>query len=484
MKHYSGTFFLILMLLKFPSLAVIQLPALVSDHMVLQQKSTVNIWGKARPGETIEVTASWNDIRYQTTANPDSTWLIPLQTSEAGGPFTLQIKGENTITLSDILLGEVWLCSGQSNMEKPVGIQPGQKPVFNYEEEIAHANYPFLRFFHVPRKMVPDVQTDVESTWQRCTPQSIDSLKFSAAGYFFGRRLHQALDVPIGLLDATWGGTRIEAWTSVEGFKKVPSLDTINRMLESGNLSVEKHAPTLLYNGMIAPLTHFSIKGCIWYQGESNLMDVNNGLAYEDRMKALIYGWRETWQNEKLPFYYVQIAPYRYFGDRPDRVQSADELPLIWEAQTRSLAIPHTGMIVITDLVDDLSDIHPRNKQDVGLRLANLALNKTYGKKDIVCQGPLFRSMEIRKNKAILAFDSVDKGLRAKAGKQLTFFTIAGEDRIFVPARAYIRNNRVVVWNREVKKPVAVRFAWDEEAQPNLFNAAGLPAVPFRTDSW
>lgn len=483
MKAFFGIFLLGFLLANLPLYSNIKLPALVGNQMVLQQNSTINVWGKATPGEAIEVTASWNNEKQVTTTNQDSTWEVRLNTINAGGPYTMLIKGENIIELSDILLGEVWVCSGQSNMEKPIGIQPGQKPVFNHEEEIKNANYDQIRLFHVPRKMEEEVQTDVDANWEPCTSKSVDSLKFSAVGYFFGRRLFNELNVPIGLINASWGGTRIEPWTPVEGFKMVPSLDSIYKSVSQG-VKVEKHAPTLLYNGMIAPLTKYAIKGCIWYQGESNLMDVNNGLAYEDRMKALVYSWRKAWNNDEMPFYYVQIAPYRYFKDRSDRVKSADELPLIWEAQTKSLSIPHTGMVVITDLVDDLSDIHPRNKQDVGLRLGNMALHKTYGKNKIIYNGPRFRSMKIDYNKAILTFSDTAKGLKAKNSKQLTFFSIAGPDKKFVPATAIVKQNKVIVSSNQVEHPVAVRFAWDEEAQPNLFNSAGLPAFPFRTDNW
>ncbi|MFA9388549.1 MAG: sialate O-acetylesterase [Prolixibacteraceae bacterium] len=483
MKALIGILLLGLLFANLPSHANIKLPALIGNHMVLQQNSTIKVWGKATPGEKVEVTASWNAKMQQTITKSDSTWMLQMHTPTAGGPYTIQLKGENTIVLSDILLGEVWLCSGQSNMEKPIGIKPGQKPVFSYEEEIKNANYDQIRLFHVPRKMVAEIQTKVEGNWETCSSKSVDSLQFSAVAYFFGRRLYNELLIPIGLIDATWGGTRIEPWTPVEGFKMIPSLDSIYQSVLTG-AKAEKHAPTLLYNGMIAPLINYSISGCIWYQGESNLMDVNNGLGYEDRMKALVYGWREQWKNPEMPFYYVQIAPYRYYKERSDRVKSADELPLLWEAQTNCLSIPNTGMIVTTDLVDDLSDIHPRNKQDVGLRLANLALNKTYGKNKIAAESPRYKSLKIKNNKVILSFNNTEKALMTKPGKDLTFFTIANEDRNFVNAQAIIKKNKVIVYSEEVQHPIAVRFAWDEEAQPNLFNSSGLPAIPFRTDNW
>lgn len=442
MKTFLGIILKCLLLVNLSVYANIELPALVGSHMVLQQNSTINVWGKANPGEQIEITASWDNLTEKTTTQSDGSWNVQLHTTGAGGPYIILLKGENTIVLSDILLGEVWLCSGQSNMEFPFR-EYGNTTIFNLEEELKNANYPRIRLFHVPRKKTAIIQTDVASQWEVCSPQTIYSTQFSAIGYFFGRELVQTLNIPIGLIDASWGGTRIEPWTPVEGLEMMPSLDSIAKLAKRVNDKMDKQTPTLLYNGMIAPLTNFTIKGCIWYQGESNLMDVNNGLAYEDRMKALIYGWRDVWHNNEMPFYYVQIAPYRYFKDRPDRVKSANELPLIWEAQTNSLEIPHTGMITITDLVNNLSDIHPRDKQDVGLRLANMALNKTYGKRKIICDSPQFRSLTIKKNTAIVTFSNVAKGLKTKNGDELTFFTIAGADKKFVPAKAVLKRSKV-----------------------------------------
>lgn len=464
--------------------AKIKLPALFSNHMVLQQSTGVKVWGWASPGENITFDASWLDETISTVTDADSVWKVQITTPSAGGPYTISLIGENTIYLTDILIGEVWVCSGQSNMEKPIGVQPGQKPVFNAQEEINGANYPNIRLFHVPRKKIALPQTDIESNWEVCTPQSIDSIKFSAAAYFFGRELNRQLNVPIGLIDASWGGTRIEPWIPIDGLAAAPVLDSIYQVAQKVDDSMDKRYPTLLYNGMIAPLTNYPVKGVIWYQGESNLMDLNDGLFYEEKMKAMINGWRKAWNINNLPFYYVQIAPYRYFKDRTDRVNSPNELPLIWEAQTNCLAIPHTGMVVTTDLVDDLSDIHPRNKQDVGKRLAFVALSKTYQKDEVSFSGPKYQSMKIDGNKIILTFDYIDGGLISTNNEALNWFTIAGNDKIFVPAKAEIKENKVIVYNLNIENPKAVRFAWDEEAQPNFFNANKLPAIPFRTDNW
>lgn len=463
--------------------AKIKLPALVGNHMVLQQSTTVNIWGWASPNETVIINAEWQEEPLQVITANDSIWKAQIQTPIAGGPYSITLKGENTIILTDIMIGEVWLCSGQSNMEKPIGEQHGQKPVFNAEKEIAEADYPSIRLFPVPNKKTAIPQTDINSSWIVCTPKSIDSTKFSAAGYFFGRELHKQLNVPIGLIDASWGGTLIEPWTPLEGFKKYPDLDSIYQLAQHVNNSMNKRYPTLLYRGMIAPLTNFTIKGVIWYQGETNLMNLNDGLHYEHKLGALIYGWRTEWHNPEMPFYYVQLAPYRYFKNKLKYTKSPYELPLLREAQTNCLKIKNTGMIVTTDLVDDLDDIHPRNKQDVGERLAYIALAKSYHK-DIPYSGPKYKAMKIKKNKIVLSFDFANGGLKSNDGQTLTCFTIAGENKKFVPAQTTINGKKLIIYSNEIQNPVAVRFAWKEEACPNFVNSDGLPAIPFRTDNW
>lgn len=463
--------------------ANIKLPALIADNMVLQQNSSVRIWGWANPGEKVTISTNWDTTTYNSQTLPDSTWLVTIATTSAGGPYTVDISGDNHIQLTNVLLGEVWICSGQSNMEKPLGPKGGQLPTFNSEEELKIADFPSIRLFHVPRMKIASQQNDIDSEWLECTPDNLLETQFSAVGYYYAKELKTKLDVPVGIIDASWGGTRIEPWTPIEGLKKYKALDSLYHLAQVVTNDMDKHHPTLLYNGMIAPLVNFNISGWIWYQGESNLLDVNDGLLYETKMKALIEGWREKWQNNALPFYYVQIAPYRYYKDRSERVKSPNELPLIWEAQTNCLKIPHTGMAVITDLVDDLSDIHPRNKEDVGKRLAAIALVKNYGKQTVY-SGPLYRTYQIKNKKIELTFEHIHGGLKSANNKPLTFFTVAGKDRKFYPANAKIKGNRIIVSCKEVKSPTAVRFAWDEEAQPNLFNKEGFPAIPFRTDNW
>jgi sialate O-acetylesterase len=418
-------------------------------------------------------------------AGDDGRWEVRLSSLKASSqPANLIIEAGETRTLTNILVGEVWLCSGQSNMEKPIGKQPGQRPCFNSEQELAAADFPEIRLFkaHTALAAVPEKDVTKPSGWQMCNSNSLEAIKFSAVGYFFGREIHNQLKAPVGLVESAWGGTRIEPWTPPLGFKMVRSLAGLAAPLSATN-KLANTTPMAIYNAMIAPLTHFAIRGALWYQGESNCMGKQpDGAIYTDKMEALIRSWRQLWGEGDFPFFYVQIAPFKYFSGNKQYAVSPDALPELWEAQTHALRIPNTGMIVTTDLADDVKDIHPRNKLDVGKRLAFVALNRTYRRKDIICSGPMYKKMKIQGNKAVLSFDDVDGGLVSKDGQPPTWFTVAGADGKFVPAEAVITNGTVVVSSPDVAKPVAVRFAWSEVAQPNLFNQAGLPAVPFRTD--
>jgi len=314
-------------------------------------------------------------------------------------------------------------------------------------QAIAAADFPRIRLFHVPKVQQSEPQADVNAKWKICTPKTIPT--FSAVLYYYGKKLHEELDVPIGLINSSWGGSPIEPWTIADG--------------KSGGM----------YNGMIAPLQPFAVRGAIWYQGETNVLQ-KNGLAYYDRMQALISGWRDSWSQD-LPFYFVQIAPWsgRY---------EPGQLPALWEGQAKSLKIPDTGMAVITDLVDNIADIHPRNKLDVGNRLALWALAKNYGRK-VVYSGPLYQSMKIEGNSIHLTFAHA-AGLKSRDGNPLNEFQIAGADGRFVAATALVKGHTVVVSATGVSGPRQVRFGWHKVANPNLVNAAGLPAAPFQTEKW
>lgn len=629
------------------ALADVTLPAIFSSGMVLQQKSTVTIWGWAQPGEKIDAKGSWMWFGTGTRADQDGKWSLRVRTSKAGGPHTLTIKGDNEIVLDDLLFGEVWVCSGQSNMEYTMSML--QDATIN--ADIAKADYPQMRLFTVKKAMATEPQKDVEGSWQVCTPDVVKN--FSATAFYFGRKLHQDLNVPVGLVSTNWGGTKSEAWTSRETLvkydqfretvealsipensaarenktrqavqaweEKIAKLDkgmeegwyrpdyddsewkemdlpkkwsetdladvdgivwfrrttnlppswtrgdmelhlgpiddeatvwfngvplgstfgwdqkrvyripkaalrvgknsiavrVVDDRSEGGMWGSEEdmrigppgadvkaaatvaktwkykvsydggklpavpdtgalnpNMPTVLYNAMIAPIVPLKIAGAIWYQGESNCYDP---ILYRDIFPAMITDWREKWGQGDFPFYYVQIAPYEYGAGTQSQA--------IREAQMMTLdAVDNVGMAVTMDIGME-RDIHPKNKWDVGDRLARWALAKDYGKKDIVYSGPIYKEMKVERDTIRLSFDYTDGGLIAKGGPLIDFM-IAGEDRKFVPAKAVIEGDTIVVSCSEVKNPAAVRYAWSNWACPNLFNGAGLPASSFRTDDW
>jgi len=491
--------------------AEVHLPKVFASHMVLQQEKPLTIWGWAEPNETVSV--QLGQERAQAQANHRGEWKIVMPAMKAGGPYTLTVAGSSRLEFEDVMVGEVWLCSGQSNMEMGVG------GVKDGKAEVAAANYPKIRLLMVPNRWTPEPQKDMEGSWKVCSPQTVAEggwNGFSAAGYFFGRELHKELGVAVGLIDATWGGTRIQSWTPPEGFAAVPALQRdyelvqladprsrphqqrleqvlaeTDRWLASARqalsartvlppmptLPPELLAPhdvqqaTALYNGMIHPLHPFAIRGAIWYQGESNS---DEGRLYTERMKALVGGWRQLWGDGDFPFYFVQIAPYNYGGN-------GERIGEFWEAQALAgESIPNCGMVVIND-IGNLKDIHPANKQEVGRRLALWALAKTYDRKDVVYSGPTFKAMTIEGDKLRLSFDHVAGGLSSRDGQPLTWFEIIDADEgPFVKADARIDGQSVVLFAPEVKHPVAMRFAWSMLAEPNLVNSAGLPAGAFR----
>jgi sialate O-acetylesterase len=496
--------------------AQVRLPAVIGDHMVVQQDKPVVFWGWAAKNETI--TVRFNGQEKKAVADGDGKWRVVFDPLRAGGaPLELTVRGSASpeIVVRDILVGEVWLASGQSNMEWAMSWLPNPVP------DILRADHPGLRLFLVPKRTAVQPREDIDAHWMVCAPDSVRP--FSAVAYYFGLELHERLGVPVGMITSAWGGTDIEPWTPPAGFAAVPEVkpllekhlakyaeyrDALGKALPAWEVWLRdarkalaakapipaepaqgypfdpydnQQAPTTLYNGMIHALTPFAIRGAIWYQGENNR---NDGLFYEKKMEALIRGWREVWKLGDFPFYYVQLAPFNYGYDRnmksspvPDMLR----LPLIWEAQTNALRLPSTGMAVITDIAN-LNDIHPANKVDVSRRLALWARAKVYGEKDLVYSGPMYKSMTVESEKAKIAFDHVDGGLVANDGQPLVWFEIAGEDRVFYKAEAEISGDTVVVWSARVPAPKAVRFGWHQLAVPNLANKEGLPASPFRTD--
>jgi len=445
-----------------PSTAQIKLPAVIGDNMVLQQNSEVAIWGWGDPGSFVKVSGSWSHDTVRAMVSNEAEWLLKIKTPSAGGPFTLSIKGNDEVLLKNIMIGEVWICSGQSNME-----WSADSKINNGDEEVKNANFQNIRFFHVKKMGSATVQNNCFAKWEPCTPETMHS--FSAIGYFFSRNLNQKLNVPIGIIEVAWGGTPAEAWTRKDLVDADPLLKSCAAKL--GTFEWWPSKPGVLYNGMIAPLLPYRIAGAIWYQGESN---AETSDSYQKLLKTLIGNWRHDFGTE-FPFYFVQIAPFAYGADA--------KAPIIREMQMKTLEVPRTGMVVVSDLVDNVKDIHPRNKQDVGLRLANLALAENYGVSGLAYKNPMYKSMSVEKGKVRISFDNVTSGLKT-TGKEITCFEIAGDDKVFKPAKVKIDGNTAIVSSKEVKAPAAVRFSFSNDAIGNLFSNEGLPVAPFRTDDW
>ena len=454
-------------------MAQITLPKIIGHNMVLQRNKPVYIWGYATSGE--HITVKFVDQIKKTTTDTSGHWLVqlgPLPASDK--PEEMIISGSNTITLENILVGEVWLCSGQSNMEysmrKNSKASSSVKNLNPAEDESEVAKNPNVRIFLVNRKfMSPDPG---HKGWDIARDSALKP--FSAIGYFFAKELYKELHVPIGIISSAVSGSRIEPWIPSEAFASSPYFNKNDTLKISGD-------PGKFYAGMIQPLSPFGLRGFLWYQGETNCF-LSETIQYAYKMQILINSWRKAWLDQSLPFYYVQIAPF-YYSRSKQKIPLTDEtLPKFREAQALALKLPKTGMAVITDLVDSLDGIHPPYKSEVARRLSLLALAKDYGK-NIVFSGPVYKQMKVIGNTIEITFDYCGSGLISRDGKSLDWFTIAGADGKFVPATAVIEGNKVVISSSSVPSPVEARFAWNEIAQPNLFNKEGLPAVPFRTNN-
>ena len=455
--------------------AFVVLPDVITDNMVLQQKDATTFWGKGAANKTITIITSWNNQKYQTAIDANGHWKLKIKTPAAGGPYDISFDDGELLKLTNIMIGEVWLCSGQSNMEMPLA---SWGKIKDYQQEIANANYPNIRILKVKKAISSYPMDDFKSNtmgWQACSPATISD--FSAAAYFFARKLYQTKPVAIGLIDATWGGTVIESWTSTEAIGKVEAFaDTVKKIsaLPRDLKLTNPNKPTLLYNAMINPFLGVAIKGVIWYQGESN-----NSRAYQYRelFPLLINNWRTQFNRPQMPFLFVQLANFQAVNPQPAEATWAE----LREAQAMALSLPNTGMAVAID-IGETGDIHPKNKQDVGYRLALLALAKVY-KEKVIDEGPMYQSNKVEGNKVVVNFKS-GAALKSSDEKELTGFAIAGADKKFYWAKAEIKGNSVIVSAKEVKNPVAVRYAWANNPICNLGNAAGLPAAPFRTDDW
>jgi sialate O-acetylesterase len=503
----------ILLLLCFVAAASgdVGLPSIFGDHMVLQRDMPAPVWGWADPAEEVTVTIAGQS--KTTTASIAGKGSVKLEAIKAGGPYELVVKGKNTVEFSDVLVGEVWLGSGQSNMEMRVD------SVANKDAEMAAADLPQIRMYTAAKKTALEPQQDCQGSWQVCSPATVG--RFSATAYFFGRELHKELKVPVGLIHSSWGGTPIQGWISqktqesvpelapgVESFKKAAAAydaEAATKQHEKALADWEKarveakddaerrelgrrrparaqnpiglpSSPGRLFNGMIAPLAPYAVRGMLWYQGESNAGQVIYGL----QMRTLIAEWRALWGEGDFPFLFVQLPNYLAPQTKPSEPVGG------WmrtrEQFLQTLAVPNTGMAITID-IGEAKDLHPKNKQEVGRRLAQWALAKTYGK-DVVASGPLYKSMRKDGNKIVIEFDYVDGGLAAREGDKLTGFAIAGLDKKFVWGDAQIVGQTVVVSSPEVPSPASVRYAWAHNPECNLVNKAGLPASPFRTDDW
>ena len=504
--------------------ADVRLPRIFTDDMVLQRDQPISVWGWAAPGEAVRVALAGTEATA--VADPDGHWVVALPARAEGKGLELLVTGKNSLRLRNVVIGDVWLCGGQSNMEWAMSQSDAA-------DDIAAANHPDIRrikFNHV-QSAVPADDAPAATPWQVCSPATAGG--FTAVGLYFARDVQAATGVPIGLLDDNWGGTPIEPWIPPAGMDLVPELagavtaqrgaieahrgaltgklDELERWLKAARGTVAAGGPLealpappalpghpaasgwgAMYRGMIHPLARFPIKGFLWYQGESN---GGEGDSYRQKMEALVGGWRRTWGRDDLPFYFVQLASFQNPSDDP---AGGDGWARLREAQRQALAIPRTGMAVIIDTVpfEARGDIHPRNKFDVGARLARWALHHDYGKREVSPSGPLFKSLAVAGNQARLSFDHLGGGLMVgrKQGRtptvedrdaKLRRFAIAGEDRKWHWADAVIEGDAVVVSCPAVPKPVAVRYAFSMNPDgANLYNRAGLPASPFRTDDW
>jgi sialate O-acetylesterase len=457
--------------------ADVALNNMFGDHMVLQQGIRNRVWGKADPGEKVTVTLA--NQTHSATADADGHWEVMLDAvQEYGGPWSLTIKGNNTVTFNDVLIGEVWVCAGQSNMQWSVNASN------DADLERAAAHFPEIRLISVPQVGTQEPQWNFNGSWKACSPETVGN--FSAVGYFFGRQLHQTLGVPVGLINNAWGGSAAEAWVNREKlaedgrFEKLLARweQTEKEKADDKGLMNGNHRPANIYNGVLKPSIGYGIRGAIWYQGESN---AGRAYQYRDLFPYMIKTWREEWGLGDFPFYWVQLADFRDEKAEPSESDWAE----LREAQTMTMdALPATGEAVIIDIGEG-KDIHPKNKQDVAKRLTRWALAETYAVGGIPCHSPRYASMEKDGSKIILSFDHVDGGWRPFDVPRPIGFTIAGADKVFVNATATIREDgRIEVSADGVNDPVAVRYAWADNPVCNMFDGAGLPLTPFRTDDF
>lgn len=482
----------------------LKMPAIFSDKMVLQRDIDIPVWGWANPGENIKVRLG--GFTHKTKADASGKWMLKMPKMIAGGPYKLAVESHGKkIVFKDVMLGDVWLCSGQSNMEFPLIKSRGG------EKEAGEAKYPDIRLFMVEKTLAKTPKDDTNGVWSECSPETVKN--FSGVGYFFGREIYNNTKVPTGLIHVCWGGSPIEAWMSKEALNSDPDFLPIYKKWEEyiakfpeakkkwdaemeeykknkakleadGKKAPEppfmplgpssQKQPNVLYNGLVNPIIPFGIKGVIWYQGESNF---KRGYQYRKLFPTMIADWRKAWGQGDFPFIFVQLPNYR------SESLKKSAWPELREAQLMTLKFEQNVAMAVTIDIGDPDDLHPVNKLDVGKRLALAAMKLAYGK-DIPFSGPIYKSMTIQGDTIRIDFDHTDGGLTTKNNEPLKGFEIAGENKLFIKANAAIDGNSVIVRQSDIKNPAAVRYAWDAAPEANLYNAANLPASPFRTDSW
>lgn len=456
--------------------AEVKMPAIFGDNMVMQQNTDANMWGTAKASSTVTVTPGWTSEKYTTKAGKDGKWKISIPTPSAGGPYDVTVSDGTPLTLSNVMLGEVWLCSGQSNMEMPMKGFKNQ-PVEGANQAILRSANPDIRLFTVKRNSSTTPVDDVTGSWAEATHESVRN--FSATAYFFGRDIEELLGVPVGLVVVSWGGSACEAWMNDEMLAAFPEA-AANIPAAGGEIKSKNRTPSVLFKGMLNPLIGMSMRGVIWYQGEDNW---NRAHTYTDMFSTLIKGWRNLWGQGEFPFYYCQIAPYDYaIITEPGKeiINSA----YLREAQAKvEHIVPNTGMAVLMD-AGWTEGIHPPKKQVAGERLALLALNKTYGIKGIGAESPVYKSMEVKGDTVIVSFDRAPEWIAGKQSFESKQFKLAGEDRVFYPAKAWISRSKVMVKSDKVPHPVAVRYAFENASEGDLFSTDGLPVSSFRSDDW
>lgn len=455
----NGLFIFVLIMWTGVAMGQLAVPSIIGDRMVVKQNSDFQLWGWSNPGVVLNISNTWNNDTLKIRANSTGDWTTTLKTPPAGGPYEIKIRsGNEELNIRDILSGEVWLCSGQSNME-----WNGKRGLKQIKDELPHCKNSQIRFFQVDKRVSATPQDNLPGSWEICDVASLD--EFSAIGYFFGKTLQNELHCPMGLIGSNWGGTPVEFWMPGQSWKN-DNLESL-RLKEGGWASKASQG----YNAMIYPLAKYDISGVIWYQGESNVL---NAADYSELFSTMIQSWRTAFKKE-FPFYYVQIAPYA-------GLKQPFASALVREQQEKTLAVPKTGMVVVMDLVSDVNNIHPVQKKEVGERLAAVAAKEVYGKEKNP-YSPRYKSMTVLKNNVTISFTDVTTPLVIK-GKQAQGVLVAGEDRCFYPAVVKIDGDKIVVSAKKVKNPVAVRYAFDNATIGNLSAGNGLPVAPFRTDNW